>query len=558
MERIGEKFFLRFFMVFMVLLFLQNPLRAEEAKEVTLEAEVVAYDERGTVATAKGSAVLNYGIIRIYSDYMEYDVATQEALAEALPGKSVTIFYGANKLSGQRLVYHLETEEGVLDGAKGEMPAGQGTLFVRGKQLDFAPVERAAQKGWISQKSAKRIKEKTTIGKWRNTSLTTCPQEHPHYNVTTKKLTIIPGKSIVAKNPKVYIGGSYLFTYPFDYVVALNKEKGFLDSELMPTILYTSDKGFGAGYSGPIVWDDGGARLGFMMWSKKGLEGSVSASQNLQNIGLTGVTLFGNLEYSWEETTDQEAFRPSWGFRGEWNGWRARLWWSQREALDIEKGGGESYKNLLYRDPEFTFSSPSWPLMSWMNTRWSVAGSFGSYEERRGRKAYESDRMGLGITLSGIGNPAPIRPFWASSYWHFRYDGGDDEQKILWLSVGAGYKLGPIDARTAYRRRWVDGHSPMVWDRYSDLEEFYQQFAFPVGKDISLAVRSAYNVKTTEWFERAYILTYDPRCCLQWQLIYRDDLKEDDDWVSVRLVINAFPDKPLAFGDKKLSSPFPF
>ncbi len=98
----------------------------------------------------------------------------------------------------------------------------------------------------------------------------------------------------------------------------------------------------------------------------------------------------------------------------------------------------------------------------------------------------------------------------------------------------------------------------MVWDRYSDLEEFYQQFAFPVGKDISLAVRSAYNVKTTEWFERAYILTYDPRCCLQWQLIYRDDLKEDDDWVSVRLVINAFPDKPLAFGDKKLSSPFPF
>lgn len=536
-----------------------TPSWASQPSEVFLEADLVTYNEKGTIATAEGSANLRYGTIRIYADYIHFDVESQEAYATALPEKNVTILSGGNKLYGERLLYHLPTEEGVLDGATGQAPAGIGQLYIKGKKLDFAPAESAAKKGWISKKTAARFKEKVTIGKWSETSLTTCPQENPHYRVVTNKLTIIPGKSIVAKKPKVYIGGSYLFTYPFDYVVRLNKKKSFLDSELMPAIVHDSDKGVGFGYSGPIVWDDGEARIGLTAWTKKNMEWTLALSQSLQNLGLSGVSLFANVEYSWEETTDQQAYRPLWGVKGSWNGWTAKLWWSQRESLNIEKGGGEIYKNLLYREPEFHFYSPYWPLMSWMNTKWRIAGTAGKYEERRAKTTYTTDRLGLGLMVSGVADPAPIRPFWSSSYWHYRYDGGDDEQKILWLSAGAGYKVGPLDARTAYRRRWVSGHSPMLWDRYGNLEELYQQFAFPVGKDVSLAVRGAYNIRTSDWFERAYILSYDTSDCLKWQLVYRDDLsRENDDWISMKLVINAFPDKPLAFGDKKLSSPFPF
>lgn len=528
---------------------------AAQPSEVFLEAETVAYNEKGSLATAEGNALLRYGAIRIYADSIDFDIASQEALAKALPGKSVSIISGTQKLYGESLFYHLPTEEGVLEGAKGEMPAGVGQLFVWGEKLEFAPTEKAAEKGWISSKSARRIKEKVTIGKWSDIELTTCPEKNPHYRVVTKKLTIIPGKSIVAKKPKVYIGKSYLFTYPFDYVVSLNK----LESELMPSIVYDSDKGVGLGYSGPIVWEDGGAHVGAVFWTKNNMEWTVSAHQNLDFLGLDNASFFGDLEYSWEETTDEETFRPSWGVKGSWNGWSAKVWWSQREALNIEKGGGEIYKNLLYREPEIYIYSPSWPLMSWVNTKWRLVGTYGSYEERRGRRTLEADRSGLGIIVSGVGNPAPIRPFWTSSYWHYSYDGGDDEQKIAWLSLGAGYKLGFLDMRTAYRRRWVDGRSPMRWDNYGELEELYQQFAFPIGRDLSLTVRGAYNIRTEKWFERAYILTYDTSDCLKWQLFYRDDLsRTNDDWVSMKLIINAFPDKPMALGDKNLSNPFPF
>ena len=47
-------------------------------------------------------------------------------------------------------------------------------------------------------------------------------------------------------------------------MVSLNK----LESELMPSIVYDSDKGVGLGYSGPIVWEDGGAHVGAVFWTK--------------------------------------------------------------------------------------------------------------------------------------------------------------------------------------------------------------------------------------------------------------------------------------------------
>ena len=46
------------------------------------------------LATAEGNALLRYGAIRIYADSIGFDIASQEALAKALPGKSVSIILG--------------------------------------------------------------------------------------------------------------------------------------------------------------------------------------------------------------------------------------------------------------------------------------------------------------------------------------------------------------------------------------------------------------------------------------------------------------------------------
>jgi lipopolysaccharide assembly outer membrane protein LptD (OstA) len=119
---------------------------AAQPSEVFLEAETVAYNEKGSLATAEGNALLRYGAIRIYADSIDFDIASQEALAKALPGKSVSIISGTQKLYGESLFYHLPTEEGVLEGAKGEMRQVWGNCLCGGKSWSSPLQKRLLKK----------------------------------------------------------------------------------------------------------------------------------------------------------------------------------------------------------------------------------------------------------------------------------------------------------------------------------------------------------------------------------------------------------------------------
>ncbi len=101
------------------------------------------------------------------------------------------------------------------------------------------------------------------------------------------------------------------------------------------------------------------------------------------------------------------------------------------------------------------------------------------------------------------------------------------------------------------------GPLPLGWDRAGDSEVFYTELGFPVGRDLYLSAMSTYNIKTHNVSEVAYRLILDHDCS-RWEFIFRDDhLAKNDDWMTLRFMVKAFPETPLAFGDKSSRIPSP-
>ena len=229
------------------------PLRGESQGEdaVFLDADKVVFEEKTGLAVAEGNVRVRRDVLRVFAHRVEMDSTEQVMSATSEPGKKVTLIQGDRVLTGDSLRYDLSSREGILTGAVGSSPAGDGRVFLRGKQMEVAPVDVARSKGWISSRGSKGVEEDELIGKLSDVSLTTCNERSPHYRLVSRSVVFVPGKRIIAKNPKIYIGEHLLFTYPFDYVVPLDpKERRALLSSFFPLILSDSDKGQGVGIGG--------------------------------------------------------------------------------------------------------------------------------------------------------------------------------------------------------------------------------------------------------------------------------------------------------------------
>jgi hypothetical protein len=96
----------------------------------------------------------------------------------------------------------------------------------------------------------------------------------------------------------------------------------------------------------------------------------------------------------------------------------------------------------------------------------------------------------------------------------------------------------------------------MLWDYYSDREDLYQKLTLPVGKGLSFSVRGGYDLAKSELAEMVYALKLKAGECSQWELAYRDDRIEGEDWVGLSFSITAFPETPVTFGMRELYDPF--
>jgi len=520
---------------------------------IFLDADKVIFEENTGIAVAEGNVRMRRDAMRVFAHRIEMDSSEQVMSATTVPGRKVTLMQGERILTGDSLRYDLAAREGVLTGAAGSSPAGEGTVFLRGREMEVAPLESARRKGWVTSKGVRGVAGDDLVGKLSDVSLTTCPERAPHYRLVSRSVVFIPGKRVIAKNPKVYIGENLLFTYPFDYIVPLDpREKRALLSSFFPLILSDSDKGQGVGIGGPYVWDTGKALLNVAWWSDVGWEGKITVDQKLNDHW----TIWGTMEYSYEKASDEKLHRPSWGVLHTSNGWNASLRWTQREAVAIEKNAGVTYRGVLWRNPELTILGP-WSRVPLLNAFGRIGVSWGEYEDVQPGITATIRRSGGEIHLYSEERLNDYRTFLKGEYRRFWYD--DDKslsQDIIDAVAGIRYSWGNVDLSTAYVRRWVSGETPMLWDFYEDREDLYQQVVIPAGKNLSVSFRGGYDLMESQLAEMVYKVILKGGDCSRWELSYRDDRIGGDNWIGLSFFITAFPETPVSFGRRELYDPF--
>jgi LPS-assembly protein len=551
--RVGQGFSIFLFILLLAVGTVGGSLRAFAAQpgEVVLDAERVNYDDETGRASAEGGAVLTYQDTTIHAERIDYDAATQTVKASPLPGETVRLQHGGRTIVGDGLEYNLLTSEGVLLDAKSSVPAGEGTLYVSGGSLQMLPYDMAADRGLVRRDGTGQ----TYVGIWENVSATTCALDHPHYRIETKHILFVPGRRIVARKPRLYLGDTYVFTYPMDYIVNLDRKA--LKYSIVPYVQNDEEKGTGIGLSGAFAWENGSFSLGASYWGNTGFEWMAEAEQTI--IGALGVR--GGVTYSWDEEWDEKVYHPYASLYYEERGWRASLLWAWHEYIEDRKDSLYKYRGRLDRKPEFSVMTPWWEdpvLPAWfrLNAAW------GSYREKtRGFAGDTIARYGAAVQsygetpLSGT-FPSGFDFFWNVSYGMWFYDHDGQDQEILKGVMGLRGRLGAVELGLGYERRYVWGNSPMLWDSYREAEKIHQKIRLPLGGEFFAAVRGSYDLQESFVDDVHYALQWI-NDCMKWELAYHDDRTSDaNDRISLSVSILAFPNTPASFGEYKDKDPF--
>jgi LPS-assembly protein len=508
---------------------------AEETDSVRLDADRISYEESTGVAIAEGSVRINDRNFRVLAPYLEYDSNTQQVTAISSREGGVTFLSDGKRLTGERLEYNINTRRGTLT-----LPNGKAdSFYVKGSVIRVIP---AAELG--GRKSPEELEDDSDEAAiWSEASLTTCNDPHPHYRLEAKEVTVIPGRKAIIKRPKVYLGDTPIFVYPFDYVIELDSNRRRSKHPIFPKLGYESGKGEGIGLSGAFGWDGGELGLEAIAWTRGIWEGEALLTQEIGS----GLSLYGAVRREYDKDSRVVQWRPRWGVDYGRNGWKFEAGWSERELVHVEKRAGTDSRYVIWRKPEINIVSP-WFKDAAAGGCYRLFATWGRYEEAAYRGGTTVERVGAGAQAYGeFGGPSDrLRPFYNIVYWHFDYDGYErGSQRLLDSAMGVRWNGGRFDMQTAYLRRWVWGGSPMRWDDYSGREEIYQDITYSIptganGFEWKAGIRAAYDVKGAELAELVYKISYDQHCLL-WGALYRDDRIGGDDWFGLTLTIKEYP-----------------
>jgi LPS-assembly protein len=525
---------------------------AEQPGDVILDAERVSYDDETGRASAEGGAVLTYQDTTIHAERIDYDAAAQTVKASPLPGETVRLSNGGRTIAGDGLEYNLLTSEGVLLEAKSSVPAGEGVLYVSGGGLRVMPYDLAAERGLVRRRGPGQ----SYVGIWENVSATTCSLDHPHYRIETKHILFVPGRKIVARRPRLYLGNTYVFSYPMDYIVNLDRKA--LKYSIIPYVQNDGDKGAGGGLSGAFAWESGSLSLGAAYWSDAGFEWMAEAEQQIA--GPLGVR--AGVTYSWEKEWHERAYHPYASLYYEREGWRAVLGWARRDYIEDRKDSLYKYRGRLDRRPEFSLLTPWWKDPAALSSWFRLGAVWGRYREQT--YLYTSDTVArYGAAIQSYGEtplagtlPGGFELFWNVSYGAWFYDRIDDDQEILTGFLGLRGRLGALELGLGYERRGVWGQSPMLWDSYRGGERIHQKIRFPLGREFFAAARGSYDLEESFVDDVHYALQWITDC-MKWELTYHDDRTDTgDDRVGLSVSILAFPNTPASFGEYREKDPF--
>ena len=517
--------------------------------KVTLNADRVSFNDETGHALAEGNAVLTYNDISIMAERLDYDADTQKVQAMPLPNQKVVITDGQRVIKGDNLNYDLNTQEGILTGARSVVPVGEdgGVIYVYGEDINVMPWELAKERKLVHGEPADYLLE------WKSVVLTTCALDHPHYRLEAKKISFIPGKKLVAKRPRVYLGSKYLFTSPLDYVVQFKRRA--VTHSFLPYFQRTSSRGAGAGITGSIGWDTGNANIGVAWASKTGWEALFEIDQDLGS----NLFLSAGIEHSWDEAWKERVLRPHAALSYRYNGWDTTLRWSKNEYIEDQKDTNTEFKGRLERRPELIVTTPYFKSSkySWM----VISAAYGRFQE-----TIHGQPDGPAVTRYTIGlrnyfertihDKGNVQLFSLSEGIAMFYDNDDSDHEMFRSFTGLRYNLGSVELGTAYERQSIWGESPMHWDQYKKRQRVHQRVRFPVGREVFLGVRGSYDLDVKLFDELFYSIQWITDCMV-WDLYYKNDRTSGgNDTIGLSLAIKAFPNSPASLGQTKEIDPF--
>ena len=516
-----------------------------QPEQVTLNADRVSFNDETGRAYAQGSAVLTYQDTTIMAERIEYDADSQKVQAMPMPGSQVVLTNGNRAIKGDKLEYDLNSREGILTGAITQLAVGEGSvLYVYGSEIDVMPWELAQSRGLV-----KGTPEDYML-QWRDVVLTTCALEHPHYRLESKAITFIPGRTVTAKKPRVYLGNTYLFTSPLDYVVQLKRRA--VQYSFLPYFQRSDTKGTGGGITGTVGWETGAASVGITYASKAGLEFMFEVEQELNQ----DFSILAGVEHSWDEEGDERVWRPYASLIYSHKGWDARINWSHNEYISDQKDSKQKFKGRLDRRPEFFVYAPWFKSSPYSWTR--LFASYGTYRETlKGTEDGDlTSRYGMGFRNYFEYMMGAVELFVDSNGVAWFYDRNDSDHEMLRSFTGLRYKIGAFELGTGYERQYVWGDSPMNWDEYRKRERIHQKIRFPLGREVYAVSRGSYDLDEKMIDEIIYSLQWVTDCMV-WDLHYKDDRTSGhDDEIGLSLYFTAFPDRPASFGQKVDVDPF--
>lgn len=523
------------------------PLYAEDTSdEVHIDADSVVYQENTGKATADGNVKVRSKTMRFFAPHLEYNSNNQLIDAFSDERGNVTIFSGPDKLTGDHLTYNLETRRGILTDASGKMDV----FFIKGQDINIMSVEDALKFGLISSRSKASDDSGTAddiVGEWLDVSITTCDFQRPHYRLVSKKVTVIPNTKIIVKNPKIYIGDSCIFTYPFDYIAKLSPK----DQSVMPYLAYESNKGMGIGIKGAMDFGKmGELSIQGTYWTEDLWEAKLNYRKEIIN----GLSLFIGANRLYNSDDDDIIWRQKWGMEYiSRSGWRAILYESQRELIETEMRPGQERRYNVWRDPEFGIYSP-WFGEESKGFRVRGFGIFGRYQDNLETVQPWTDRLVLGTEISGspVAEEAGFKPYYGGRYVYHSYDGGEQTQQIIDGWIGVRWNLGDVQFDSKYFRRWTDGTTPLAWDRYEDNENIYQTVSFPLpfGEEWekwTFSVTAAYDNIIQDLASMRYSVSYNKHC-ITWHLWVKDNRAGEEITAGIFFYINAYPEQKIGIG----------
>lgn len=516
--------------------------------QVKLNADRVSFNDETGHAYAEGNAVLTYNDTTIMAERIEYNADTQKVKAMPMPGEKVLLTNGNRTLRGDQIDYDLNSKEGIMTGAATRLAVGEegGVLYVYGSEIDVMPWELAQERGLVKGDPEEYLLQ------WRNVALTTCALDHPHYRLESKVISFIPGRKVTAQKPRVYLGNTYLFTSPLDYVVQLKRKA--VNYSFIPYVQRTDSKGTGGGITGTIGWDTGSVSLGLAYFGKSGMEYMFEVEQELNE----DFSIRAGMEYSWDEEWDEKVWRPRASLNYSHNGWDAVLRWTKNEYISDQKDSKSNFKGRLDRRPEFTVWIPWFRQFSSWNR---IFASYGSYDETTlGQpEGFSTSRYGMGFRSyfeRALNKDETVEFFTDSEGALWMYDRENADQEMLRSFAGLRYTIGAFQLGTGYEKQYSWGESPMHWDQYKERQRIHQKIRFPLGREVYTVLRGSYDLKESMIDEMHYSLQWVTDCMI-WELHYKNDRTSGgNDHIGLSIAVRAFPESPASFGQSREIDPF--